>query len=106
MVTVNRVYVTFSMPMFGLADISISDYLSARRDTVLPLMTPIKGLDGEEIREIPVPNGTKVTIGLMASNTNPKLWGADADEWKPERWLSPLPEEVTAAHLPGVYSNL
>lgn len=69
-------------------------------------MNPIKGLDGEEMREIAVRNGTKVTIGLMASNTNPRLWGADADEWKPDRWLSPLPEEVTAAHLPGVYSNL
>ncbi|KJA27942.1 hypothetical protein HYPSUDRAFT_34176 [Hypholoma sublateritium FD-334 SS-4] len=78
----------------------------ARQDTVLPLMNPIKGINGEEMGEIAVRNGTKVTIGLMASNTNPRLWGADADEWKPERWLSPLPDEVTAAHLPGVYSNL
>ncbi|KJA19127.1 hypothetical protein HYPSUDRAFT_144149 [Hypholoma sublateritium FD-334 SS-4] len=78
----------------------------ARRDIVLPLMVPIKGLDGREISEVYVSKGTNVTIGLLASNTNPALWGADADEWKPERWLSPLPDEVIAAHLPGVYANL
>ncbi|KAH9950796.1 hypothetical protein B0H21DRAFT_681895, partial [Amylocystis lapponica] len=27
-------------------------------------------------------------------------------EWKPERWLSPLPSTVTEARVPGVYSNL
>ena len=30
----------------------------------------------------------------------------DALEWKPERWLSPLPQAVIDAHLPGVYSHL
>ena len=99
-----RVYVCFTR-MYCTFTNAFRD-LSARRDTVLPLMTPIKGLDGQEINEVFVKKGTIVSIGVLASNTNPKLWGADADEWKPERWLSPLPEELIAAHLPGVYSNL
>lgn len=35
-----------------------------------------------------------------------ELWGEDADEWKPERWLSPLPDAVLNANIPGVFPNL
>ena len=78
----------------------------ARHDTVLPLSNPVRGLDGRQIHEILVPKDTPVFVSIMASNTNPDLWGPDAAEWKPERWLSPLPASVTEAKIPGVYSNL
>ena len=45
-------------------------------------------------------------VGIIASNVNPEIWGPDSNEWRPERWLEPLPESVTAARIPGVYSNL
>ncbi len=44
-------------------------------------------------------------IGILASNINPEIWGPDSYEWKPERWAS-LPESVTVARIPGVYSHL
>lgn len=72
----------------------------------MPLSKPIRGLDGTLIKEIPVPEGTIVLVGMLASNRNPELWGPDAEEWKPERWLEPLPETVTEAHVPGIYSHL
>ncbi|KAF8202143.1 cytochrome P450 [Pholiota molesta] len=78
----------------------------ARQDVVIPLFTPIKGVNGQEVKEIFVPKNTRVTVGLLASNTNAELWGPDVLEWKPERWLNPLPDAVSAAHLPGIYSNL
>ncbi|KDQ24636.1 hypothetical protein PLEOSDRAFT_1047061 [Pleurotus ostreatus PC15] len=83
-------------------------YLSrtTRKDTVLPLQDPIRGIDGSIISEIPIPSNTNVIVGLRASNTNPQLWGSDALEWKPERWLSPLPDALQEAHVPGIYSNL
>ena len=56
--------------------------------------------------EISVPKGTVVHVGIMGSNMNKQLWGEDAWEWKPERWLAPLPETLSEAHIPGVYSNL
>ncbi|KZT66919.1 cytochrome P450 [Daedalea quercina L-15889] len=77
-----------------------------RKDIVMPLSSPIRGVDGTLITEIPVPEGTVVHIGILASNRNPELWGPDAAEWKPERWLNPLPEVVKEAHVPGVYSHL
>lgn len=73
---------------------------------MLPLSTPVKGVDGTEIREIFVPKGTVVVVSLLASNRNPIVWGPDSKDWKPERWLAPLPESVAEAHLPGIYSNL
>ncbi|KAI0685940.1 cytochrome P450 [Cerioporus squamosus] len=77
-----------------------------RQDTVLPLHNPIRGADGQEIDEIHVPKGTNVIVGVQAMNRAKELWGEDADEFKPERWLSNLPESVIQAHIPGVYSNM
>lgn len=73
---------------------------------MLPLSNPVTGADGKEHAEILVPNGTKVFVSVIASNSNPKLWGPDAYEWKPERWTSPLPEALVNAKIPGVYSHL
>ena len=73
---------------------------------VLPLDLPVRGRDGREISEVVVPRGTTVQVNLQASNTNTALWGEDADEWKPERWLQPLPHAVEEARVPGIYANL
>ena len=77
-----------------------------RKDTILPLSTPIIGLDGREMTEIPIPNNTNIIISIYAANRNPEIWGPDSYDWKPERWFNPLPETVTAARIPGVYSHL
>ena len=79
---------------------------STRKDTILPLSTPITGVDGREMNEILIPNNTNIIISIYAANRNPEIWGSDSYDWKPERWLSPLPETVTKAHIPGVYSHL
>ncbi|KAM5537528.1 hypothetical protein V8D89_008855 [Ganoderma adspersum] len=81
-------------------------FREARKDVVLPLSEPIRGLDGTLMHEIFVPKDTHVFVSIASSNKNPEIWGADAAEWKPERWLSPLPETVADAKMPGVYSNL
>ncbi|KAF9466558.1 cytochrome P450 [Collybia nuda] len=75
-------------------------------EVVLPLSTPIRGVDGREMQEIIVPTNTNVIVSILGSNRDPTLWGPDAHEWKPERWLSPLPEKLTEAHIPGIYSHL
>ena len=59
------------------------------------------GVDGKVITEIFVPKGTVVISANAAVNRSRSIWGADAHEWKPERWLEPLPEAVADAHVPG-----
>ncbi|KAI5827703.1 cytochrome P450 [Schizophyllum commune Tattone D] len=77
-----------------------------KKDVVLPFSKPIIGEDGREMSEVLVPAGTVVVIAIMNANRNKEIWGEDANEWKPERWLEPLPASVTDAHIPGVYGNL
>lgn len=78
--------------------------LSCIKDTVIPLSRPVHGIDGSLMKEITVPRGTKVFLGILGSNLNRDVWGEDALEWKPERWLGPLP--IAVSDIPGVYANL
>jgi len=77
----------------------------ARRDIVIPLSKPITGKNGTDIYEIHIPNGTSIIVGVLGANRNPEIWGSDAYKWRPERWLSPLPDSVTQARMPGIYSH-
>ncbi|TFK22368.1 cytochrome P450 [Coprinopsis marcescibilis] len=76
------------------------------KDMTLPLHKPVTLADGSITDHILVSKGQDIMIGMMASNRNPELWGPDADEFKPERWLSPLPQAVQDAPSAGVYSHL
>ncbi|RPD55331.1 cytochrome P450 [Lentinus tigrinus ALCF2SS1-7] len=78
----------------------------AAKDLVLPLSAPVRGRDGVMISELVVPQDTVVFAHFQASNVNRELWGEDAEEWKPDRWLAPLSAALENAHLPGVYANL
>nr|AEB40223.1 cytochrome P450 monooxygenase [Antrodia cinnamomea] len=77
-----------------------------RKDVVMPLSEPIRGRDGKMISEVPIPKGTEIIVGTIGINCSKALWGEDASEWRPERWLSPLPDALSNARVPGVYSNL
>ncbi|KAI0713831.1 cytochrome P450 [Earliella scabrosa] len=79
---------------------------TATKDLVLPFSEPVRGRDGKLRTEVVIPRGTATFSHFQASNKNKALWGEDAGEWKPERWLAPLPEVLEDAHIPGVYSNL
>ncbi|TFK91204.1 cytochrome P450 [Polyporus arcularius HHB13444] len=77
----------------------------AEQDTVLPLGTPIQGTDGRTITELVVPAHTMVWVNILGLNRDKAIWGPDAHEWKPERWLGQLPASVADAHIPNVFSN-
>ncbi|KAJ3981430.1 cytochrome P450, partial [Lentinula detonsa] len=86
-------------------DCSLMSILTSLADTSLPLSKPIIGIDNTEIREVFVPAGTLVHIGIKAANQDQSIWGPDATAWKPERW-SALPETLVNAKVPGVYTKL
>ena len=72
----------------------------------MPFSRPIVDVDGKTMNEAHVPKDTPVIIAIQNANRNPDIWGEDAQEWKPERWLDPVPESIKEAHIPGVYSHL
>ncbi|KAJ4473284.1 cytochrome P450 [Lentinula edodes] len=78
----------------------------ARQDAVIHLHKPIHDSNGIEMHEVAVPRGTTIFVSIFNANRNPDLWGKDAGEWRPERWLAPLPESLINARIPGVYSHL
>ncbi|EPS99477.1 hypothetical protein FOMPIDRAFT_82654 [Fomitopsis schrenkii] len=83
-----------------------TNFRVCHEDTVLPLSKAIRTTDGKQTTSIFVPRGSKLLVGIIGCNWSKSLWGEDALEWKPERWLSPLPSTVSDAHVPGVYSNI
>lgn len=82
-------------------------YHRAYSDTILPFSKPLACINGTTISSMPVPKGTTIIIAIYSANRNKAIWGEDADEWKPERWLDgKMPQAVTDAKVPGVYPNL
>ncbi len=104
MTSLLRTYVPSLHP--NLKQIPNLSFFSTREATVLPLSSPLRTLSNKMITQIPIPKGTTIIVGIMGSNHNPKIWGDDSYEWKPERWLKPPRDEVVKAKIPGVYSNL
>ncbi|KAF9455886.1 cytochrome P450 [Collybia nuda] len=85
---------------------AVTSSRQASEDVMMPLSAPMIGVDNSTITEILVPAGTIVHVGIKAANQSRVVWGPDALEWKPERWLSPLPQTVLDANIPGVYPKL
>jgi cytochrome P450 len=72
----------------------------------LPLLKPVTAVDGSQLNEVAVPRGTEVIVSLRSLNRSKDYWGTDALEWKPERFLAPLPASLLDSHVPGIYSNM
>ncbi|KAF8319095.1 cytochrome P450 [Clavulina sp. PMI_390] len=67
----------------------------ASEDSVIPLDEPIIGKDGVKRTELFVPRNTRIDVPTMTMNTDESVWGPDATEFRPERWLEEkLPEGV------------
>ncbi|KAI1791311.1 cytochrome P450 [Ganoderma leucocontextum] len=92
-----------TLRLYAPANVSFRE---AIKDTVVPFSQPVRGVDGTMMTEVPIPKGTVVISNIPACNANKAVWGEDAPEWRPERWLQPLPRSVEEAHIPGIYANL
>jgi len=62
--------------------------LQAAKDDVIPLSEPVRTESGEMTDNITVAKGTLITIPVAAINRSSAIWGPDAKEFKPDRWLS------------------
>lgn len=73
----------------------------ALADDIIPLAQPYTDMHGNTHDTIRVTKGTVIVLPLLTLNRDPTIWGADAKEFKPERWEAPL-----STAIPGVYSNM
>ncbi|KIY68833.1 cytochrome P450 [Cylindrobasidium torrendii FP15055 ss-10] len=85
------------------APVVFTERVSAK-DDILPLSEPIKDRNGKMLDGIRVQAGDLILISLLGMNTDTAIWGADALEFKPERWMTP--KAGVTAPIPGVWSNL
>ncbi|OBT56753.1 hypothetical protein VE04_03925 [Pseudogymnoascus sp. 24MN13] len=53
-----------------------------------------------------IPSGTRIAIPIKAVNWDKRLWGPDAHEFKPERWLGPDGKLSGTGGANSKYSNL
>ncbi|TBU48058.1 cytochrome P450 [Dichomitus squalens] len=60
---------------------------TATKDATLPLEFPVRSTSGRLLHAIHVPTGTNILMDLLGANRNREVWGEDAAEWRPERWL-------------------
>jgi cytochrome P450 len=59
-----------------------------------------------ELLQVMVPEGTIVFVGIAGSNRSELVWGEDAKQWKPERWLDGFGGAIGEERLPGIYSGM
>ncbi|RYO98550.1 hypothetical protein DL764_007057 [Monosporascus ibericus] len=74
------------------AEIDRLPYLNAVCSEVLRYFSPVpltlrEPVPGATIRGRRIPSGTRIVLAPWATNRDPALWGEDADEFRPERWL-------------------
>ncbi|KAJ7266345.1 cytochrome P450, partial [Mycena rebaudengoi] len=75
----------------------------ATQDTILPLSQDIQTTSGEKISGIPIRKGQLVMLGLASYQRLESLWGSDAAEFKPSRWIDGTTYKGTVL---GPYANL
>ncbi|GAB1520137.1 hypothetical protein RhiTH_003210 [Rhizoctonia solani] len=79
---------------------------TATSDWDLPLYYPVTAKDGKSVvTNIHVTKGTSIHLSIRAANMDERTWGEDAGEFRPGRWLEPLPPSLSNARIPGVYSS-
>ncbi|KAK6984692.1 cytochrome P450 [Favolaschia claudopus] len=59
------------------------------KDVLVTLTYPIRStVDGSETNQLLIHEGTAVYLGMSAANRSTAIWGPDAAEFRPERWLN------------------
>ncbi|KAK0207524.1 cytochrome P450 [Armillaria fumosa] len=78
-------------------------FREAYQDDVLPLAEPIITSDGQSCSEIPISKGQIIFASIYTYNRLPSVWGDDAAEWNPRRFLE---DRGMKQESLGTYANL
>ncbi|KAF7355908.1 hypothetical protein MVEN_00919800 [Mycena venus] len=76
---------------------------TALEERTIPFTTP-----SGKLSEVTIPRGATLFLGIAGANRLRSVWGSDAAEWRPERWLEgDLHHKVDpSVRLPGIYSGM
>lgn len=99
--------------------------LSSQAPFVLRLATPAPSASSpsELVDALPLPAGTTVYLSIQGVNRDPEIWGPDADDFVPERWLGmnggmdgektevngkgkELKEKLSNAKIPSLWNSM
>ncbi|KAF8909573.1 cytochrome P450 [Mucidula mucida] len=75
-------------------------------DDVIPFSEPVITRMDAKLTEIPVEKGQTVRISIAYYNRNPAVWGNDADQWNPDRFLEGRCTRHSEKVSVGVYANV
>ncbi|KAJ7194666.1 cytochrome P450 [Mycena pura] len=75
----------------------------ASEDSVIPLAYEITTTAGERISQLPVKKGQHIAVAIASYQKFEPVWGSDADQYRPSRWLDGIPCKGQAL---GPYSHL
>ncbi|KAJ3724075.1 cytochrome P450 [Lentinula raphanica] len=78
----------------------------AMKDDSIPLSTPYTDRNGIVHNDIQVSKGDTIFVPVLAVNRSKDLWGEDAKDFKPERWLTPASIPTAVSTIPGVWGNM
>ncbi|KAJ7642116.1 cytochrome P450 [Roridomyces roridus] len=76
----------------------------AMQDDIVPLAKTVTDIYGVKRDSLRIRKGDPIVIPIAPMNRSTQVWGPDALEFNPDRWLSP-PSSAQAA-TPGIYANL
>ena len=89
-----------SWPVATDAEARAMPYLQATIREGLRIFPPVTGfmskevpVDGDSWKGVMLPPGTKIGICMWGVCRWREVWGDDADEFRPERWLEATPEQ-------------
>lgn len=71
----------------------------AANNDILPLADPITLKDGTQTGHIHVKKGDTFYFSMPAFNSNKAIWGEDATEFQPERWLNGVHTTIDASSI-------
>ncbi|KAJ7184730.1 cytochrome P450 [Mycena filopes] len=75
----------------------------AQREDVVPLGRPCVDSRGRRVEALRIRKGQLIHIPILGVQRDRAVWGADAEEFRPERWDA-LPDAVK--EIPGIYAHL
>ena len=72
----------------------------ATEDDIIPLSEPVRTRSGDLVDNIFIAKGTRIGISISCMNCSTLIWGPDAKEFRPERWLEKdgLPKKAQEIH--------